>query len=59
MPTNMHTFTMDLVSPCIYIGNRPFSVSTPVLWNSLPFEIRKIDTLAMFKSVVKTCLFLE
>ena len=38
-------------------GNRAFSASAPVLWNSLPIEIRKIQSFATFKSVLKTHLF--
>ena len=38
-------------------GNRAFSASAPVLWNSLPTEIRKIPSFALFKTVLKTHLF--
>ena len=38
-------------------GRRAFSVSGPALWNSLPENIRQSDTLAKFKTLLKTHLF--
>uniref|UniRef100_A0A3Q3FGZ3 Reverse transcriptase domain-containing protein n=1 Tax=Labrus bergylta TaxID=56723 RepID=A0A3Q3FGZ3_9LABR len=38
-------------------GSRAFSRSAPHLWNSLPPQIRNIDTLSIFKSHLKTHLF--
>ena len=38
-------------------GNRPFSASAPVLWNSLPMGIRKIPSFEMFKTALKTYFF--
>ena len=34
-----------------------FSVSAPILWNSLPEEIRNCHSIETFKSLLKTHLF--
>uniref|UniRef100_A0A3Q3EBG2 Reverse transcriptase domain-containing protein n=1 Tax=Labrus bergylta TaxID=56723 RepID=A0A3Q3EBG2_9LABR len=39
------------------MGGRVFSCSAPQLWNSLPPDIRNIDSLPIFKSRLKTHLF--
>lgn len=39
------------------IGSRAFAVSAPLLWNSLPYDIRTSISLASFKSKLKTYLF--
>ncbi len=36
---------------------RTFSYSAPELWNSLPDNVRGLDTLSLFKSRLKTHLF--
>jgi hypothetical protein len=41
----------------VTFGDRAFSHSGPILWNSLPRDIREIDTLDCFKSKLKTFLF--
>ena len=38
-------------------GDRSFSVVAPKLWNSLPLELRKSETIPSFKSNLKTYLF--
>ena len=38
-------------------GDRSFSVAAAKLWNSIPDHIRRSETLAMFKSSLKTYLF--
>ena len=38
-------------------GQRAFSVCSPSLWNSLPFEMRNIMTVDIFKRSLKTYLF--
>ena len=38
-------------------GDRAFSVAAPVLWNSLPVELRDIEELSVFKKNLKTYLF--
>ena len=38
-------------------GDRAFSVFAPLLWNSLPLEVRRSSSLSVFKSSVKTHLF--
>ena len=39
------------------MGDRAFSVAGPRLWNALPVEIRKLDTLSKFKSQLKHLFF--
>ena len=39
------------------MGSRAFSRSAPKLWNSLPPDIRNIDSFPQFKSSLKTHLF--
>jgi len=41
----------------ITIGERSFSFCAPEVWNSLPFEVRHKDSVASFKSALKTYLF--
>ena len=38
-------------------GLRSFSVAAPLLWNSLPSDIRDIHQLSSFKSALKTYLY--
>ena len=38
-------------------GGRSFAVAAPKIWNTLPPEIRHADSLASFKSKLKTHLF--
>lgn len=38
-------------------GDKSFSVAAPKMWNSLPKDIRSLDSLAHFKSAIKTYLF--
>ena len=38
-------------------GGRAFSVNGPILWNSLPNNIRETETLSTFKNQIKTFLF--
>ena len=40
-------------------GARAFSVCGPVLWNSLPLDIRDCASMGIFKSKLKTFLFKE
>jgi len=39
------------------IGKRAFSVTAPLTWNVLPNYVRQSDSLAIFKSRLKTALF--
>ncbi|KAK0132534.1 hypothetical protein N1851_032613 [Merluccius polli] len=39
------------------MGSRAFSRSAPRLWNSLPPQLRNMDSLHLFKSTLKTHLF--
>ena len=38
-------------------GDRSFSAAAPYLWNSLPAEVRNIQSLPIFKCKLKTYLF--
>ena len=38
-------------------GDRAFSIAAPVLWNSLPPDVRDIDNINSFKRAIKTFLF--
>ena len=38
-------------------GGRAFSVNGPMLWNSLPNNIRETETLSTFKKQIKTFFF--
>jgi hypothetical protein len=48
-----------LVCPRIHsnLGRRSFSYASPTIWNSLPTNIRALDSLALFRSSLKTFLF--
>ena len=51
-----------LCSPSVntsYYGNRSFSVAAPLIWNQLPYGIRKSTSLNSFKKSLKTHLFRE
>ena len=39
------------------LGDRAFQSAAPKLWNSLPVEIRNIQTLTSFKRALKTYFF--
>ena len=38
-------------------GNRAFSICAPRLWNSIPLDIRKSNSVSTFKKQLKTYLF--
>uniref|UniRef100_A0AAZ1XBQ8 Reverse transcriptase domain-containing protein n=1 Tax=Oreochromis aureus TaxID=47969 RepID=A0AAZ1XBQ8_OREAU len=38
-------------------GDRAFALAAPVLWNTLPLDLRASDSIALFKSRLKTHLF--
>ena len=40
----------------VTLGDRSFSAAAPYLWNSLPAELRDIQSLAVFKCQLKTYL---
>ena len=49
-----------LVKPSVRtkaFGERSFSFSAPLVWNSLPLSLRHIETVAAFKRALKTFLF--
>jgi len=39
------------------VDDRAFSVTVPVVWNSLPAAVCEADSLYLFKSKLKTHLF--
>ena len=41
----------------VTLGDRSLSAAAPSLWNSLPAELRDIQSLAVFKCKLKTYLF--
>ena len=49
-------FTVPTVNSVTY-GERAFSFSAPILWNSLPDSVRNTTYLSSFKSALKTFLF--
>ena len=42
---------------CKTLGDRSFSASAPKLWNALPSYIKESNTVATFKSRLKTHIF--
>ena len=42
---------------CKTFGDRAFCRAAPHLWNQLPAYLRKVDSVASFKSMLKTHLF--
>ena len=40
-------------------GEKSFSFYGPMVWNSLPFELRSVSELNSFKKQLKTFLFIE
>ena len=40
-------------------GGRTFEITAPTLWNNLPFNLRQITSLQVFKKTLKTYLFKE
>ena len=42
-----------------FYGDRSFAFASPYLWNRLPTRIRRASSLNMFKSQVKTHLFIQ
>ena len=49
-------FTVPTVNSVTY-GERAFSFSAPILWNSLPDSVKNTTSLSSFKSALKTFLF--
>ena len=49
-------FTVPTVNSVTY-GERGFSFSAPILWNSLPDSVKNTTSLSSFKSALKTFLF--
>ena len=39
------------------LGDRAFAIAAPKLWNSLPIELRQIESISLFKRQLKTHLF--
>ena len=56
-PTDDNLQLMAHTRPLSRIGNRRFSNFAPVVWNSLPYEIRSIESIVSFKKKLKTFYF--
>ena len=41
----------------LVVGRRAFRFAAPVLWNTLPYELRLLPTLGIFRRILKTHLF--
>ena len=41
----------------VRVGGRAFSIHGPSFWNTLPYDLRSITTIARFKAELKTYLF--
>jgi len=54
--TNSHLLAVPSCPKCSF-ASRAFCVSSPNNWNSLPLHIRSSDSLATFKSRLKSHLF--
>ena len=39
------------------LGQRSFSYAAPIVWNTLPYEIRSSNTISSFKSYLKLIFF--
>ena len=53
------TTQLDYNIPNTKYGERAFSTSGPILWNSLPVNVRQTESLGVFKTGIKTFLFNE
>ena len=58
LATRSHTLTLNLASSTINAFRHSFFVTTPFLWNSIPFEILSQRTAGSFKTRLKHYLFL-
>ena len=56
--SNAQLLTVPPSRTCCY-GDRAFSVCSPKLWNSLPLHVKTSGTLSIFKSRLKTFLFIS
>ena len=52
---NKHRLIMPKVKATF--GERAFSYASPRLWNALPLDIKTKDSVASFKTALKTHLF--
>ena len=51
--SSAHLFLDKPRTNCITLGDRPFAVSRPTVWNSLPVYIRSVHSLYSFKNKTK------
>ena len=58
LATRSHALTLNLASSTINAFRHSFFVTTPFLWNSIPFEILSQRTAGSFKTTLKHYLFL-
>ena len=57
LPTRSHPLTLNLVSSTINAFRHSFFVASPLLWNSIPFDILSQPTGNIFKHKLKNFLF--
>ena len=63
-PRNLRSANKSLLQMPVKVkthtyGQRSFSYAAPRLWNSLPEEIKNSNTIDLFKSALKTFLFIK
>jgi len=52
-----HQKLLKMPRICNKYGERAFSYAGPTLWNSLPYDLRNINSNALFRNKLKTHLF--
>ena len=57
LATRSHSLTLNLLSSTINAFRHSFFVTSPLLWNSIPFEILSQSTAPIFKFKLKRFLF--
>ena len=55
--SNTLLLAMPSVKSKVTLGDRAFAIAAPLLWNSLPSELRSITCVTSFKAHLKTFLF--
>ena len=54
---NSLTLNYPALKSCKTLGDRPFFVAAPKLWNELPSDIRDLNSINKFKTTIKTYPF--
>ena len=57
LPTRSHSLTLNLLSSKINAFRHSFFVASPLLWNSIPFDILSQPAVPTFKYKLKRFLF--